>query len=295
MLLYVAMAVVGMLESAADNAAVAILPTLVEPEGLDKANSRVSAAQLVADEFVGPPLGGFLFGVAATLPVAAMGGLWAAAGVTARAIPARPGETTTGESGAREGVSWLVRHRVVGSLAVIGALASVGYMMAFSILVLFAADRLGLDATGYGVILAVSALGGLVGTAVTPWVRSRVGYRWTIVASLTLGAAALGGLSITTDAVVAALLLALYILHAVVWGICSVSLRQRLVPETLRGRVNAAARVLSLLGLALGSVVGGMLAAVHIAVPVAAGAPLFLACGVIAALALTDTGQRDDV
>jgi predicted MFS family arabinose efflux permease len=266
----------------------------VEPGDLDKANSRVSASQLVADEFVGPPLGGFLFGVAAALPVAAMGGLWAAAAVAARAIPARPAGNTTGESRAWEGVSWLARHRVVGSLAVIGALASVGYMMPFSILVLFAEDRLGLGATGYGVILAGSALGGLAGTAVTPWVRARFGYRWTIVASLALGATALAGLSITTDAIVAAVLLALYILHAVVWGICSVSLRQRLVPENLRGRVNAAARVLGLLGLALGSVMGGVLATVHVAVPIAAGAAVFVACGVVAALALADTGQRDD-
>ena len=291
-LLYVAMAVVGTLESVADNAAVAILPSLVEPDDLDRANSRVSAAQLVADEFAGPPLGGFLFAVSAAFPIFAMGGLWAAAGVTARALPGQPRKAAGGPTGAWAGVRWLAGNRTVGSLAIVGALASVGYMVPFSILVLFADERLGLDGTGYGVILAASAFGGLAGTAVAAPIRARIGYRWTIVASLGLGAASLAALSVTTHAVVAAALLALYILHAVVWGVCSVSLRQRLVPEDLRGRVNAATRVLGLLGLVVGSVAGGLLATVHVAVPVAVGAAVFVGCGVVAAVALRATDRR---
>lgn len=286
LLLYAAMAVVATLESTADNAATAILPSLVGPGDLDRANSRVSAAQLVADEFVGPPLGGFLFAVAAAVPVFAMGGLWAAAGTVALAVPRQPPRPATAVR-ARDGVRWLATDRVVGSLAVIGALASVGYMLPFSVLVLFADRRLGLDSTGYGLLLCASAIGGLVGSAVTARIRATIGYRWTIVASLLLGAGSLAALSRTDDAVVAAVLLALYILHAVGWGICSVSLRQRLVPEALRGRVNAAARVLGLLGLALGSVVGGLLATVDIAVPVAAGGAVFVVCAAVAALTLS--------
>lgn len=72
--LYAAMAVVGTLESMADSASVAILPSLVGLERLDTANGRISAAQLVADEFAGPPLGGLLFALAASAPVFAMGG-----------------------------------------------------------------------------------------------------------------------------------------------------------------------------------------------------------------------------
>jgi MFS family permease len=290
--LYAAMAVVATLESTADNAAVAVLPSLVGPADLDRANGRVSAAQLVADEFVGPPLGGVLFAVAAALPVFVMGGLWAAAGAVALAIPPRPHRPAAAVK-ARDGIRWLARHRTVGALAVIGGLASVGYMLAFSVLVLFADERLGLDSTGYGLILSASATGGLVATAITARVRAVIGYRWTIVASLLLGAGSLAALSVTTHPVAAAVWLALYILHAVVWGICSVSLRQRLVPAALRGRVNAAARVLGLLGLALGSVLGGLLGAVAIAVPVAVGAAVFVVCGAVAAVMLPGADPAD--
>ncbi|MFD2341518.1 MFS transporter [Clavibacter tessellarius] len=304
--LYAVMAVVGVLESAADGAAVAVLPSIVPRDRLDRANARIAGTQLVADEFVGPPLGGILFALAAAVPVYATGGLWVAAGAVALALPRRTREAiASAEPGdprpsvlreAAEGVRWLAGHRVVGSLALLGGLASVGYMLPFSVLVLFARDRLGLDAAGYGVLLAASALGGLAGSAIAAPLRSRLGSRWTITAALALGCASLAGLAVTRDPVVAGVLLALYILHAVVWGVCATSLRQRLVPDPLLGRVGAAGRVLSLLGLAVGSALGGALATTGIAVPTIAGAVAFAGCAVLAVVALpgadADAGTR---
>lgn len=303
LLLYVAMAVVGTLESIADNAAVAILPSVVRRDELDRANGRVAAAQLVADEFVGPPAGGLLFAIAAAAPVFAMAGLWAAAGVFALALPRRRASQTASElspatrsvySEAAEGIAWLARHRVVGSLALIGALASVGYMLPFSILVLFAEQRLGLDGAGYGLLLAFSALGGLLGSFAASRVRHRIGYRWTIVVSLLLGAGSLAALAVTDNAIVAGVLLALYILHAVVWSICALSLRQRLVPDHLLGRVGGASRVLGLLGLAVGSLLGGMLATISLTLSVTAGAGVFFVCAVVAVLSLRNETPSED-
>lgn len=296
--LYAAYAVVGALESAADNAALSIVPDIVRDPELDGANGRISAAQLVSDEFVGPPLGGFLFAVGASVPLFAMGGLWAFAGVLALALPVRRSpvgsedvlavKSATMWHEALEGAHWLAHHRMVGGLALIGGLTSIGYMLPFSILVLFAQRQLGLGDVGYGAILAVSALGGLVGSFMTPTVRSRLGYRWTIVTALALGSVSLLALAFTTNSVVAAVLLAAYILHAVVWGICATTLRQRLVPDQLRGRVNAASRVLGLLGLALGSALAGPLALTHIAVPVLVGGLVFVVCAVVAAVLIRD-------
>lgn len=294
--LYAVMAVVGVLESAADGAAVAVLPSIVPASRLDRANARIAGTQLVADEFVGPPLGGILFALAAAAPVFATGGLWVAAGAVALALPRRvdpaPPAPVPCPSVLREaaaGVRWLAGHRTVGSLALVGGLASAGYMLPFSVLVLFASERLGLDAAGYGVLLAVSALGGLAGSAIAAPLRARLGSRWTITAALALGAATLAGLAVTQDPVVAGILLALYILHAVVWSIYATTLRQRLVPADLLGRVGAAGRVVSLLGLAAGSALGGVLATSGIVLPTVAGAVVFAGCALLAALALRRT------
>lgn len=302
--LYAAMAVAGALESVADSAAVAIVPSLVDRDHLDDANGRIAAAQLVADEFAGPPLGGFLFALAAAAPVFAMGGLWALAGVVALALPIRGSSRPSADAytarpsvyaEAREGIVWLAHHRAVGSLALVGALASVGYMLPFSILVLIARERLGLDGAGYGLLLAFSALGGLLGSFLGPRLRRRWGYRWTIIASLALAALTLAGLALTTSPFVAGSLLALYILHAVVWSICAVSLRQRLVPDTLLGRVGGAGRVFGLLGLATGSALGGVLGAIDLVLPVITGAVVFAACCLLATVTLRGdlTSRRD--
>lgn len=240
-LLYVVFAGVGILETAADNAALSILPSVVADDDLDRANSRISAAQLVADDFAGPPLGGFLFALGISAPVFAAGGFYAAAGLFFLALPrhaANPVPKPPRDSVFREaldGARWLRGHHLLGGLAVVGGLASVAYMMPFSILVLFAQQTLGLSSAGYGAILAVSALGGLFGSFITVSLRSRFGYGSAIVGSLIVGAASMIALSYTQAPWVAGALLATYILHSVVWGICVSSLRQRLVPENLRG------------------------------------------------------------
>ena len=297
-LLYVAFGILGTLESAADNAAMSLVPSYVHEGDLDRANGRISATQLVADEFIGPPLGGLLFAVAATAPVFMMGGLWAVAGFLALALPRtlkRPATTANPSAAgafwteAFDGLRWIAHNRVVGALALIGALASIGYMLPFSILVLFAEDQLGVNPTQYGLILAASALGGLIGSFLTSRVRSRFGYRVTIAASLLTGAVSLFALALTTEPILAAILLALYILHAVAWGICAASLRQRLVPEDLRGRVSAGSRVLGLLGLAIGSFVGGALATIDPGLAVAAGGMVFVACAVLALVLIRTT------
>ena len=291
LLLYVAFAIIGTLESAADNSVFALVPALVADHDLDRANGRISSAQLIADEFVGPPLGGLLFATAAAAPIFVMGELWGVAGLLVLALPIRRRQSATNPGQAapfsvlREaaaGARWLAGDRVIGGLAWIGALASVGYMLPFSILVLFAEDRLSVDSVGYGFILASSAIGGLVGSAITARVRIRIGYRKTISASLFTGAASLFALSAATNGVFAAILLSLYILHAVVWGICATSLRQRLVPDEFRGRVNAASRVLGLLGLALGSALGGLFGTVNLWLPILAGGTVFLGCAALA-------------
>ncbi|WP_104198635.1 MFS transporter [Cryobacterium sp. Y29] len=303
-LLYGTFAVIGTLESAADNAAVSLMPSIVPHQDLDRANGRISTAQLLADEFAGPPLGGLLFAVAAAAPMFAMGGLWAAAGFIALALPIRRVDPTNDTDHtqrqsvfreAMQGARWLAKNKTVGGLALIGALASVGYMLPFSILVLFAEQRLNLGGFGYGVILSLSALGGLVGSFTTSRVRGRIGYRWTIVASLATGAASLFALSIATNGAVAAALLAIYIFHAVVWGICATSIRQRLVPDALRGRVNAASRVLGLVGLALGSGLGGVFALVDLPLPIAVGGAVFVCCAVLAVFVIPNANERSDI
>ena len=109
--------------------------------------------------------------------------------------------------------------------------------------------------------------------------RSAVGYRWVIPGALALGAATMMGLSFTTNPYVAALLLAGYILHVTVWNVSAVSLRQRLVPEHVRGRLNSLFKLSGLIGLVVGAAVAGPLASgTDLATPFAVAGLVFAGC-----------------
>ncbi len=287
-LLYAAFALVGVMEIAADNAAISVLPDLVEPDDLDRANGRIATAQLVADEFVGPPLGGFLFALAVATPLAATGALYAAAGLMFLAIPrqtrpaAAPGSAGKRASiwrDAAAGAAWIRGEPLLRGLAITGGLASVAYMMTFSIIVLYATETLGVTPVGYGWILAVSSLGGLLASFSTARMRRVLGYRRLVPSALALGAITMLGLFLTASPYVAALLLAGYIFHVTVWNICVVSLRQRLVPDAMRGRQNSLFKLSGLTGLVVGAGLAGPVASVGgLAAPFGIAGLVFTGC-----------------
>lgn len=286
--LYLVYAVVGVVETVSDTTAIAVLPQAVAPADLDRANAQVAGTQVVVDEFVGPPLGGLLVAwtaVAATGATAAAFLLAALSFASLRGSytqPVDPGAPPSSTRAAiREGAAWTARHPVVRPLVVVAAIASIGYMIPFSYLVLYADAVLGLDAGGYGLLLAFSALGGLAGSVVAGPLRRRLGYGRTIVAALAVGALSFVVVAASTHVVVVALALAAYIAHAVVWNVLAVSVRQQVVPGALLGRVSAVNRLLSLLGLTAGAVLGGTLASV-----LGLRAPFLVAGAVFAVAAL---------
>ena len=291
--LYAVYAVMGIVETVSDGAASAVLPQVVGPRDLDRANAQIAGTQTVLDEFVGPPLGGFLFALAAFAPSA----VTAAAFVVAALAYVRlrgsyavaPSEDQRSRAGVlasiREGAAWTWHHRLVRLLVVVGALASVAYMIPFSYLVLYATVELGLSPAGYGLLLSFSALGGLAGALIAARLRRRLGYGWTIVAALTVGALSFFVLSLTTHLVVVSIALATYTAHAVVWSVMASSVRQRATPAAIMGRAGSVARLLSLSGLAAGAAAGGLLASSFgYRVPFAVAGALFAVAALACAL-----------
>jgi len=105
----------------------------------------------------------------------------------------------------------------------------------------------------------------------------------------------MAGLYLTDSAIVAGVLLAGYILHVTVWNICVVSLRQRLVPEHLRGRQNSLFKLSGLIGLVLGAAAAGPIAdAAGLAAPFGIAALLFAMCIAYTAWLLTNDSRLAD-
>ncbi len=266
-LLYVVFFLLGTAETLFDTASQTILPQVVPEDRLEKANGRLYSAELVPNNFTGPPLGGFLFGVAAALPFLIDAGSFAVAAALVLALRGKfrpqhpenaPQTTLRAEIG--EGLRWLWGHRVLRTLAaMVGAMNMLG-MAAFATFVLFVQDVLGLGNAQYGFLLTSGAAGGLLGSLVADRIVGRLGTGKALFGVLLLNAGTFAVIASSPSSFLVAGMLALGALASVIWNVITVSFRQAVVPEQLLGRVNSAYRLMASGATALGAPLGGFLA-----------------------------------
>jgi Na+/melibiose symporter-like transporter len=249
---------------------------MVSADDLPKANAWLSGFRMVGNQFGGPPLGAWLFVVAAALPfgvdaaVCLLGALlifsirWCARG-TARAVEAAdpvahpaPARTSVREEIA-EGVRWLWNRRALRTLAITMGLMNIAYGGAFAAYVLYARERLGLSEVGFGFLLAATAIGGVVGTAAVARLEARFGAAALLRAGLVVETLTHLVLAVTRSPWVAAVALVVFGAHATIWGVVSVTLRQRITPTALLGRINSVYLLFSMGGFVVGSLLGGFI------------------------------------
>lgn len=255
----------GCSETVFDNSSQSILPAIVRKDQLERANGRVYAVEIIANQFAGPPLGGFLFALAAAAPffldsasflISAL--LIAALSGSFRSPRDEAADPTTIRKDIAEGLRWLWRHRLIRTLAIMLGLWNGVTIAGFSIFVLFALEILGLNEVGYGILLAAGTVGSLVGSMAASRL-SRAGSGTTLIAMVVLGALSSLGIAVTSSAVVVAAMSALVGFAGVVWNVITVSLRQAIIPERLLGRVNSVYRLLGWGSMPIGAAIGGVM------------------------------------
>jgi MFS family permease len=263
-LVLVVLFVLGTAETFADSASSTLLPGLVAREDLGIANARMQGAFLLTNQLLLPPVGAFLFAASPALPFATnaacfvLGAVLVSRVVTdvREAHPDRPG------LGAEmvEGVRWLVAHPPMRTLALTILTFNITYGAAWSVLVLYAGDRLGMDEVGFGFMTTAIAIGGVVGIVS----YSRLERRFSLADIMRVGLLIETGthlvLALTTLPAVALATLVVFGAHAFVWGTTSTVVRQRAVPDAVLGRVTGVYRVAIMGGLVIGTPIGGLLA-----------------------------------
>jgi MFS family permease len=248
------------------NAASAFLPTVVPRARLETANSWLQGGMTVPSSLIGPPLGGLLFVAAASLPFTVDAVSFAVSGLlvltlrgstrrTARAAAPPPLRRALAE-----GLLYLWRSQVLRTLCLLLAVVNGSSAAVVGIAVLFVRQTLGLSERGFGLLLTLFAVGGLAGTVAAPWARRRLGTSRIVQLVLVVqaGAMLLTGLVPTLAATVAGFLLAGT--TGGMWNIATISLRQRIVPDALLGRVTSAYRLVGLGSMPVGAAAGGLVA-----------------------------------
>ncbi|MEU4680409.1 MFS transporter [Micromonospora sp. NPDC023737] len=266
-IIYTVLFLLGTGETLADTAVGALLPSVVAPEKLPSANARLYASFTIGNQFIAKPLGAWLFVIAAAVPFGLDAFTFAvAAALIAGIRPVPAPERNQPQVSLRDevaaGVRWLWRHRLLRTLAVTMGLGNIAFGTAFAVFVLYCRQRLDLSDVGYGFLLTAFAVGGLFGTTVAAKLTRALGTTTILRAGLVIEVVTHLTLATTTTPWVAALILVVFSIHAMVWGITVASVRQRTVPAHLRGRVGSVYALLDLGGAALGSLLGGLFASV---------------------------------
>lgn len=268
--LYVAAFVLGVGETLFDTAAQSILPSVVDKEQLATANGRLYAVELVMNQFVGPPLGGVLIGVSVPLVLGSsiVGYALAAVGLTlvvGSFRPQRSGPPTRLTSDIAEGLRYLWRNRVLRTMAFMVGGMNLASTATFAVLVLYAVSPgpMRLSEPAFGVLLTTFAIGSLLGSFLAAPLQRRFGRVRMLFLSVVIIGAGLAVPALTTSAIVVGASFAVSGVFIVVWNVITVTLRQRIVPDGLLGRVNAGYRLFAWgtqpIGALLGGVVGELL------------------------------------
>jgi MFS family permease len=265
-LLYLVAFALGVAETLFDTSAQSIMPNLVEGEQLSKANGRLYAVELTMNQFVGPPLGGFL----AAIAIGAAFGTGAAAYLLAAASlllirgsfrPVREGPPTRLHEDIAEGLRYLLGHRLLRVLAIMVGIGNLSSTAAFSVFVLYAVEPgpLGLDEVGFGLMTTALAVGSLVGSFLVERLERLLGRANLLAVSMVSFAATVIAPVLTTNVPLIALIWVVTGAIGIAWNVITVSLRQKIVPDALLGRVNATYRLLAWGTMPLGAALGGLI------------------------------------
>lgn len=253
----------------------ASLPQLVPESGLNRANSVYQMADAAAN-MIAPPVGGALvawLGTGAVVGVSAVTCVIAAITLFLAVIPPVAASTATAATAAR-GVRGFVEEMAAGfsylwtgqrmlffmlcTFALVNfALSPIGPLLPF-----VAEQRMGLDATGFGLLLSSMTVGTLAGAMGMSVVGARLrrgpGIIWG-VAVIGLALAAVGGLTSPTPAAAAFVVMGMALSVA---NVCSSALFQTRVPKDMQGRVFAVRSSISQAAGPLGLALVGALSAV---------------------------------
>lgn len=267
-MLYLAGVLIGVAEVFYDTSSQSILPQVVDRSVLPTANARLYMGELGANQFVGPPLGGFLVAAGAALALGVPAALWALAVATLAWVPGsfrvqREGPKTSLLADIKEGFDFLIHHRVLRTMAAMTGLSNFASSISFAIFVLFAIgpnSPMGLTEPEYGVLSTTMAIGSAVGSLVATRLADRLGRARSLALGIILFTLSVGTPAVTTNPWIIGTMWALSGLGITVWNIIVVSLRQQLTPDAMLGRMNSCYRLLAWGTIPLGSLAGGLLA-----------------------------------
>jgi MFS family permease len=267
-LLYAVLFVINAGEVIFNSASQAMIPSVVPRSRLERANGWLFGGVMLMRGMISPPLGGFLFAVAASAPFLANAGTYALSATLIGLVAgsyrspgnAKHAEARSIRAEVVEGFRWLAHQRLLRTMAVLIGLLNVTLVAATAVLVLLAKERLHLGAVGYGALFTCMAAGGLLGSLIGDRIIKAVTATWTIRVGLLIETGMHLALATSRSAYFIGFALFVFGVHGALWGIVGNSLRQRLTPPDMLGRVGSTTLFVAAGGNCVGALLGGVVA-----------------------------------
>jgi MFS family permease len=269
-LLYVVCICVGVLTAVFDIGVLSYVPWLVERRHLADSNSKIQTSTALAG-IAGPGLAGFLVGLV-TAPVAlavnSVSYLCSALGLAT--IQKHEEEPATGQDrpsikdSVIEGLRAVYGNPLLRGLLTQSATFNFFQNAMITVFVVYAIRSLGLTPAKLGIVIGAISVGGVLGAMYANRVRLAIGFGRTMMFTTVIGplcpllllvprGAGLGSMAILAGTQ------AFYGFNLLVFNVNTLTLRQRITPNRLLGRMNASYRMV-LFGLGpIGAILGGLL------------------------------------
>ncbi|WP_326649176.1 MULTISPECIES: MFS transporter [unclassified Streptomyces] len=255
------------LQTLFDNAATALLPSLVPAEALGSANARLMTAQQIVGSFLAAPVVPALLVVGAAMPYAADAATYAVAAVLVASLrvgapsraPGAAGSTLRGEIG--EGLRTLWRDRVQRGLCIATTLCNIGMGALVATLVVHVTGWLDAGNGGYAAVITAAGAGSAVGGLLARRFSERFGRIRSVFAAGIVQTGCLVAMGSVRELWVTITSMAVFGVMGMVWNVNRMTLTQERSPAAMLGRINSAFRTLAVAGAPLGALLGGAAAA----------------------------------
>lgn len=263
--LFVVAFLVGASEVLTDGGLPALVRDLVEPRRLEVANARLSATQTVTNAFIGPPVGALLFQWEASTPFLASALVAVVSIATLTRLPGRfrpdqPDEVLPITQRTVVGLRYVWAHPVLRPLVIaVGIFSFVG-AAGNGVFVVLVTERFGLGSVGFGVLVSVDAIASVVTSFFVAGLIRRTSHSWSMrlaVVCFVIGSLMFGLFTVAAVAFLAAVVNGI---SDPTWNIVSATVRQRLVPDEVFGRMMTAYLFIAWGMRPLGAMLGGVVA-----------------------------------
>lgn len=287
--LFLATFLIGIAEVVYDTTTQSMVPQLVAKENMNRANSRLQAAEVLVAEFLGSPLSGILYAIAIAIPFYVNSVGLIVAVVLVLLVPASFAQTLADQPKTQEservgfwadvrfGIKYLLGHKTLLKLALVSTMIGFAFTVSQATLVLYLLNVQGVPVAAFGFVTTSFGIGALVGSISAPKLGERFGSGRVLAAVNVAAGVLMTLLAVAPNVWIVVLMFVLIGAVSSTWNVLLMSVYHKIIPNHLFGRIHGTRRTLVWGTMPIGSLLGGLIAAIDLRLP-------FLVGGLVATL-----------